>query len=339
MKKTISILLTAALLTAGLTFMAGATENPLDKPKTPHYLYTTGTVESVENYNGQKGWFLVRIIDNDGNPAYLVITDRTVFPFKSTIVTGDVVTGFYLADAPMSLIWPPQYNTAIFVSGMPADGNIRADRFYTWEDGMDGYMLAQGGQFAFRIDGNTEIVLANGDDFSDGEIEGRRMVVIYDGSTKSLPEMATAIKVIVLYEDAVPLPETVSPDMPQDVVIDASGWPILVDGTQIDAPDAFQTEDGTVMVPLRVIAEKLGFEVNWDGEMRSVRLGVATHLWIGNTEVNVGRMAPLSISTAPVIVNRTTFVPLDFFINALGMTNAFAFEGQIEIHSEGERME
>ena len=341
MKNVISIILTAAFLMAGLTAMAGSSGNIFDASKTPHYLSTTGTVISVEDYEGQDGWRLVNITDENGNPATLLITDKTVFPFASEFEVGDVVTGYYLADAPMILIWPPQYDTAILVAGIPEGKTAIADRFYAMESNPD-FMLSQSGQLAFRTDENTEIVLANGDDFSDGEIEGRRMVVIYGPFvTASYPAQATATKVIVLYEDAVPLSFAISPDVlpDTDVDIDASGWPILVNGDKIDAPDAFRNEDGVLMVPVRAIAEKLGYDVTWDGEMRSVRLGVVINLWIGKNEVHIGRMAPLSISAAPVIVNGTTFVPLDFFRNILNVPNAIAFEGQIEIDTNNDRME
>ena len=66
-------------------------------------------------------------------------------------------------------------------------------------------MISEDGMFAFKTDENTEIVLANGDDFSGGDIEGRRIAVIYDISTRSIPEMATASKLIVLFEDIMPL--------------------------------------------------------------------------------------------------------------------------------------
>jgi len=134
-------------------------------------------------------------------------------------------------------------------------------------------------------------------------------------------------------------PEPIPEWMLGGSMIDATGWPILVDGEQIEAPAAFQTEDGIVMVPVRAIAEALGYDVNWDHEAKSVRLGVAIHLWIGNNEVHFGRMAPIMISTAPQIVDGSTYVPLDFFRTVLGLPNAFAFEGQIEIHSVGEAME
>ena len=274
----------------------------------------------------------------------MIVTDRTVYPFESELNVGDTVTGYYLANVPMILIYPPQYTIAVLVAGIPEGLNLNVDRFSPMEDNDNDYLLSQGGMFAFLIGGNTEIVLANGDDFSDGDIAGRRMIVIYDISTRSIPELATAIKVIVLYEDAVtgpePIPDWMLPEYTlPEYTIDASGWPIFVDGEEITAPAAFQTEDGIVMVPIRAIAEALGYKVKWDGELQSVRLGVAIHIWIGNTEAHVGRMAPIELQTAPQSVNGSTYVPLSFFKDVLGMANAFAFEGQIEIQSTGEIME
>ena len=335
MKKALSLLLAAGLLTVALGGIVGATANETETTqKLPYYLSVTGTVVSVEDDANQEGWLRVSILDNDGNPAYLILTEKTVYPFVKDLAEGDAVTGYFMANAPMITIWPPQYTIAIMVAGMPTDSNFRADRFYAWEGNDDGYMLAQGGQFAFLIGEDTEVILANGDDFYGGDIEGRRLAVIYGPSTRSIPEMATAIKVIVLYEDAVTLPATLP-----EVTIDATGWPVLVDGKLVDGAKAYQNTAGIVMVPLRATAEALGFDVNWDSMTRSIRLGVAINLWIDKTEVHVGRMAPISISTAPQLIDGTTFVPLDFFRTALGMVNAYAFEGQVEIHSDGEVME
>ena len=86
------------------------------------------------------------------------------------------------------------------------------------------------------------------------------------------------------------------------------------------------------MVPLRAVAEALGYDVTWNGYTRSVQLGVGVHIWIGNTEAHVGRMAPIELSTAPVIVYDLTFVPLDFFRDVLGQT-VYVFEGQVVIET------
>jgi len=107
-----------------------------------------------------------------------------------------------------------------------------------------------------------------------------------------------------------------------------------------DAPLPFllETENGdVVMVPLRVVAAALDYGVSWNGYLRSVQLGVGIHLWIGSTEVHLGRMAPIEISVAPVIVDSLTFVPLDFFRNVLGQT-AYVFEGQVVIETYSDMM-
>ena len=339
MKKALSVLLVVGLLTAAMTGFASAADDETNAPlPLPYYLSTTGTVVSVEKDTDKEGALRVTIEDQDGNPAILIVNDRTVYPFENELKAGDVVTGYYLANAPMILIWPAQYNIAVLVAGTPDDLSVKVDRFYTWEGRDDGYLLSQSGQFAFKVDDKTDIILANGDDFTDGYYIGRRIVAIYGASTKSIPELTTATKLIVLYEDAVTLPETV-PEIPEDFDIDATGWPIIVNGEKIDAPAVIQTEDGTVMIPLRAVAQKLGYDVAWDGAVQSVRLGVAIHLWIGNEEVHVGRMAPISLSTAPQLINGFTYVPMSFFRDVLNMASAFALEGQIEINSDGGIME
>jgi len=345
MKKALSILMVAAIMTASLAGLALADNVETTRP---YYLSVTGTVLSVEELDEMLR-VEIALPDTDREArAYLNITDSTVFPFESEIADGDTVTAFYLANAPMILIYPPQYNVAVLVNGAPEGQSVAVDRFVPMESNSD-LFLSLAGDLAFRVGPSTEIVLADGKDFSDGDFAGRRIVVIYGVVTRSLPPQTTAIKLIVLFEDPVtgPLlidpPEIESPiitlpaPIPDDM-IDASGWPIIVNNNPITAPAAFRSADGRLMIPLRAVAEALGYSVNWDANLRSVRLGVAVQTWIGNTEIQVGRMAPQTISTAPVLVDGTTFVPIDFF-RAIGVNNAYAFEGQIVFDNINEPME
>ena len=173
------------------------------------YFSIAGTVVSVEEIDNI---IRVTIEDENGNPAVLVLNENTVYPFSDEPGVGETVTGWYVTVAPMIAIWPPEYNIAVLVAGAPEGGNLKVDRFNTWADGEEGYMLSQDGMFAFRTDENTQVILANGDDFTGGDIEGRRIVVIYDISTRSIPEFATASRLIVLYEDAVTLPIDIDAD-------------------------------------------------------------------------------------------------------------------------------
>jgi len=166
------------------------------------YFSVTGIVASVEQ---RDGFTRIEIEDADGNPAVLVLSDETVFPFSSDFAVGDEVTGWYLTNAPMIMIWPAEYSVAVLASRMGDDRNIKVDRFFASDISSDRYLISQDEMFMFKMDENTEIVLADGQDFSDGELEGRRIVVIYGMSTRSIPEQATAEKLIVLFEDIVPL--------------------------------------------------------------------------------------------------------------------------------------
>lgn len=168
----------------------------------PDYFSVTGDVKSIEDIEGV---LYVTIEDPDGNPAVFVIGENTVFPFSDEINIGDTITGWYRTDMPMMMIWPSQYNIAVLAAGVPDDVLIKVDRFHIWHENMEGYLLSQDSTFAFITDENTEIILADGLDFSEGQIEGRRIVVIYDISTRSLPEMTTANKLIVLFEDIMPI--------------------------------------------------------------------------------------------------------------------------------------
>ena len=152
------------------------------------------------------------------------------------------------------------------------------------------------------------------------------------------------------YDEIVTLPEEITPDygyvdiepLPEFTQPDFSALPYELNGeivvnnvmlTGAPAPFLQETEAGTMlMLPLRAIAEALGYDVSWNGELRSVQLGAAIHLWIGNTEVHLGRMAPIELSSAPVIVNNLTFVPFDFFRNVLGQT-VYVFEAQVVVET------
>jgi len=152
------------------------------------------------------------------------------------------------------------------------------------------------------------------------------------------------------YDEIVTLPEEITPDygyvdiepLPEFIQPDLSALPYELNGeivvnnvmlTGVPAPFLQTTESGTMlMLPLRAIAEALDYDVSWNGELRSVQLGAAIHLWIGNTEVHLGRMAPIELSTAPVIVNNLTFVPFDFFRNVMGQT-VYVFEAQVVVET------
>jgi len=188
------------LLPGGVVSPDGCDEDSTDMV-IAEYFSITGIIESIEVDRVTT----ITIEDTDGNPAVLVLNSGTIFPFESEFAVGDTVTGWYLTNMPMAMIWPPQYNISVLAVNTPDDAMIRVDRFVKWEDNTEDFLISQDKMFAFSTDDTTQITLANGGEFSVDDIEGRRIVVIYGISTRSIPEMATADRLIVLYEDpAVP---------------------------------------------------------------------------------------------------------------------------------------
>jgi len=169
----------------------------------------------------------------------------------------------------------------------------------------------------------------------DGEIANRKLVVSYGISTKSIPAQTTPLSIVVLFEKAVPpllevtVPfETVVPPLLEVIA------PIRVNGEITDAPSAFVNEDDMVMVPLRAIAEALGYEVEWNQESQSVTVGSSIFLKIGEDSYTFEQMAPIELKAAPKIVEGHTFVPLSFFRTVVNAKTASYIESEIIIDME-----
>ena len=92
-------------------------------------------------------------------------------------------------------------------------------------------------------------------------------------------------------------------------------------GEDIAADVDVQVVDGKVMVPLRAVAEALGYTVTWNNETRSVEISQGaqwTSIAIGENAYFRNRMASHELSSAPVIVDNRTLVPVEFFADILG---------------------
>lgn len=136
----------------------------------------------------------------------------------------------------------------------------------------------------------------------------------------------TACTATALAEESEPMLISPAPSAEETIV----GTPqITVNGETVDLSASnlsqyiFET-DGNVMVPLRAVAEKMGYTVGWDGENRAftienddwaVKAFIGEDLYYGVTKIEgaVGMTAPQSYGTAPVILENKTFVPAKMF--------------------------
>jgi len=94
---------------------------------------------------------------------------------------------------------------------------------------------------------------------------------------------------------------------------------ITVGGEKLDAPAPYiHAGTGAVMVPLRAVAEKLGYKLIWEQEEEKIILGYGIQLWIGRGVYITDFTDNINIDPAPEITGGRTFVPVDFIKNTLG---------------------
>jgi len=224
------------------------------------------------------------------------------------------------------------------------EGTQKTERFVLTEYQSEGVisMISADGELVIHIHDDTPIYFEDETDVRErleGQtlaelLDGRKLTVTYLIVAQSLPPQTSPTMVVVHFEEAVALPGQVDELDPAEA--NPLNGEVVVNNELIEAPAPFWNEDGVIMVPLRAIAEALGYEVNWDPVVKGVRLGVAINLWIGEDRYTIGRMVPIELGTAPVIVDDRTFVPMTFFRYVISNVSIIAFEGQIVVSDSQE---
>ena len=95
---------------------------------------------------------------------------------------------------------------------------------------------------------------------------------------------------------------------------------IPVNGMRISGIEVIESE-GIAMLPLRAVAEGLGYNVNWIDETSTVELTQGAHFItfsIDNDSYAFSRRAPQQLGTAPKLINDLTYVPINFIDEILG---------------------
>ena len=97
---------------------------------------------------------------------------------------------------------------------------------------------------------------------------------------------------------------------------------VYLDGTELTFDTPPQIVDGRTMVPMRVIFEAIGAQINWDENSKSVTAITDTNiiaLIVGNKTAYVNGNENI-LDAAPFISNSRTYVPLRFIGESTGAT-------------------
>jgi hypothetical protein len=132
---------------------------------------------------------LISVTDESGSIVRFVVSPDTYVVGQEMIIEGDLVTGYYDGDAPVILIYPPQYPAIVMVKENP-HRHVKVDFF-------DSDLISSDGQLMLTLTPSVPIVLTNGQAFS-GIPANRNLIIIYGPTTKSIPAQTVPYQVIVL---------------------------------------------------------------------------------------------------------------------------------------------
>ena len=134
---------------------------------------------------------LVGVEGSDGSRNNFIVTPSSFVVDFVTLRVGMRCTFWYRTDAPMLLIYPPQYR-AVVVAVYEEDRSIDVGYY-------DETLLNDTGTLRLNVSRTVNIRTTNNQMYI-GEPAGKDLVVIYDSSTRSIPAQTTPREVFVLCE-------------------------------------------------------------------------------------------------------------------------------------------
>ena len=155
----------------------------------------SGTVSMIEDFPisqdyASAGCYKLMSLENvDLGPVNFIISPGTYFVNHEVIKVGDKVTGFYDANAPVPLIYPPQYRAIVMAKNTGAQ-NVTVDYF-------NNQLISSDGNLKLNIGPSTEVILTN-DQIFNRYPGNRSLIVLYGPTTFSIPAQTTPYKIIVL---------------------------------------------------------------------------------------------------------------------------------------------
>lgn len=265
----------------------------------PVFVKVTGKVENVDVRDNATYYTVV-----EGEQTNFVVVDKDSLVFDNMgkevkLQKGDKVSAYSYAKKPMLAIYPPQYNPEVIIVEKDNMGSVEVDYFDKNLIDTDNYLKLNVGE-------DTKIESVSGKELKASDLEEQHLVVFYTIATMSIPAQTPPSKVIVL--------DNIEKEEPVEVDPVPTPEPTPNNGAieEIIQKDFYEVE-GTKMVPLRLIVEKLGFEVEVTPKGAIIAKGAVSYtITRGQKEYGYNK-AIRQFDVAPALLeNGKTYVPVEF---------------------------
>jgi hypothetical protein len=116
-------------------------------------------------------------------------------------------------------------------------------------------------------------------------------------------------------------------------IIAASSIPLVIDGVVVKSDARPETKNNRIMVPLRVISENLGAQVNWSGANVTLTKKDLTVTVTKNSSTAIKNGETVTLDVKPYLKNNRLFVPLRFIAETFGAVVGYEY-GMVRVEAK-----
>ncbi|MEW9668239.1 stalk domain-containing protein [Ammoniphilus sp. 3BR4] len=302
-KKARTALIIATLATGSLwmgnTVMASSaasaaplerSEQAVQRDDSSDYIKFSGVISEIK----QNDQSLTLIVENEENSLQMIfpISDEVLLLNSSTteklekhsMEKGLQVDVYYDKTKPMPLIYPATISPEVIIAKDKDMGLVKVSKFDEQFQSLDH-------ELKLNISEDTVLLNKQGEQINKEDLHGKELIVFYTFTKKSIPAQTTPKKIIALNNEY---------ELPMKV-------------EQLINEDHYMKE-GTKMIPIRKVAEYLGYSVEWNQESLSIFLRKQNQSFtiaIGENAYGYNRSIRY-FDVAPEMINGRSYIPVEF---------------------------
>ena len=167
-----------------------------NRMQTPMFYAVEGTIVDLRSAaTGRTGaagdcHLFAAVEDNDGNIVNFIVSPSTYVANFETLREGMEAVFYYRTDAPVPLIYPPQYTAAVVVPRQRNGMFVTVGYF-------NSALINTEQTLQLNLNSRVQVLTTNNQRFLGSPAE-HNLVVFYETSTRSIPAQTTPEKVVVL---------------------------------------------------------------------------------------------------------------------------------------------
>lgn len=157
------------------------------------FLTIQGTIEEIRPFPSSSSDnsscdLIIIVYQENGEEVHLVVSQDTYILNAVMLRPGDLITAFYNSNAPVPLIFPPQFR-AVAIASRPSYETVVLDYF-------DSDLMNSGGTLRLSPSAETIVVTANGQWYPENP-GNHFLMAVYTMSTRSIPAITVPVQIIV----------------------------------------------------------------------------------------------------------------------------------------------